>query len=172
MNLLSGDQPLEGSPNRVSTSQTGSGSPSKLAAARPTSNGGEEGHSPPSWASSHHPSQGWPFLSQQALGGIKQETSSPPPVVQGHHHPHHPHHGHLPDLLSLPHPLNRLPKISAEEELEYDCEDGIEEEEEGIEVKRELLKFCSNLINSRLHQDLVYIFLPSPPGGHIRWRCL
>ena len=159
------------SPNRVSTSQAGSGSPSKLAAARPTSNGGEEGHSPPSWASSHHPSQGWPFLSQQALGGIKQETSSPPPVVQGHH-PHHPHHGHLPDLLSLPHPLNRLPKISAEEELEYDCEDGIEEEEEGIEVKRELLKFCSNLINSRLHQDLVYIFLPSPPGGHIRWRCL
>ena len=114
----------------MSTSQTSS-TPSKVAARPPST--GEEGHSPPSWPSSHHPSQGWPFLPQQALGGIKQETSSPPPVV----HPHHPHHGHLPDLLSLPHPLNRLPKISSEEELEYDCEDGIEEDEEGIEVKRE-----------------------------------
>ena len=113
--------------------------PAKLGA-RPSSIR-EEGHSPPSWASSHHPSQGWPFLPQQTLAGIKQEAGSLPPVL-GHHHGHH---GHLPDLLSLPHPLNRLPKISSEEELEYDCEDGIEEEEEGIEVKTTLIILKSYL---------------------------
>ena len=127
MILPSGDQTLESSPSRVSAgSEQASATPSKLPTRPPST--GDEGHSPPSWASSHHPSQGWPFLPQQALGGIKQETGCSPLPVVSHHHPH------LPDLLSLPHPLNRLPKISAEEELEYDCEEGIEEEEEGIEV--------------------------------------
>ena len=134
---------MENSPKREGGSQA-SATPPKLAA-RPQSMR-EEGHSPPSWASSHHPSQGWPFLPQQnGLGGIKQEAGSPPPVLG-----HHGHHGHLPDLLSLPHPLNRLPKISSEEELEYDCEDGIEEEEEGIEVKTDLIK--SHLERSRQSQ--------------------
>ena len=120
---------MENGPNKV-TSSGATEPPSTLA----TSIREEEGHSPPSsWPSPHHPGQGWPFLPHQGLGGIKQEAGSPPPAL-GHHH-----HGHLPDLLSLPHPLNQLPKISSEEELEYDCEDGIEEDEEGVEVERDLV---------------------------------
>ena len=121
-----GEHRAENGPNKV-TSSGATEPPSTLA----TSIREEEGHSPPSsWPSPHHPGQGWPFLPHQGLGGIKQEAGSPPPPL-GHHH-----HGHLPDLLSLPHPLNQLPKISSEEELEYDCEDGIEEDEEGVEVEK------------------------------------
>ena len=120
---------MENGPNKVTSS--GATEPQSTLA---TSIREEEGHSPPSsWPSPHHPGQGWPFLPHQGLGGIKQEAGSPPPAL-GHHH-----HGHLPDLLSLPHPLNQLPKISSEEELEYDCEDGIEEDEEGVEVERDLV---------------------------------
>ena len=122
----------ESRPSRLASPQA-SATPSKLAP-RTTPSIRLEGHSPPSWASSHHPCQGWPFLPQQALSGIKQERGSSPPPIVGHHQ-------HLPDLLSLPHPLNRLPKIPSEEELEYDCEEGIGEEEEGIEVERAFVIF-------------------------------